>query len=89
MTTKYNHFTRSERNELSILLKKGYSYRDIAKAIKKNPSSISREVKENSVNGEYDPAKADHKAYVKRHYSKYQGMKVVENGWLENAERSI
>jgi IS30 family transposase len=76
---RYSHFTKNNRTELSILLKKGYSYRDIGKAIKKCPSSISREVKENSVNGEYDPDKANHKAYVKRKYSKYQGMKVWEN----------
>lgn len=83
MTIKYNHFTRSERNELSILLKKGYSYRDIAEVIGKDPSSISREAKHNSVNGIYDPDKAHHKAYVKRHYSKYQGMKISDNDWLE------
>ena len=76
---RYSHFTKNNRTELSILLKKGYSYRDIGKAIKKNPSSISREVKKNSVNGVYDPDKAQHKAYVKRKYSKYQGMKVWEN----------
>lgn len=83
MATKYNHFTRSERNELSILLKKGYSYRDIAEVIGKDPSSIGREVKHNSVNGIYDPDKAHHKAYVKQHYAKYQGMKISDNDWLE------
>ena len=82
-TTKYKHFTKSCRIELSILLKKGYSMRDISKALKKNPSSISRELKNNSVNGEYDPIKAHHKAYVKRLYSKYQGMKIREGDWLE------
>lgn len=84
MATKYNHFTRSERNELSILLKKGYSYRSISRAIKKSPSSISREVKDNSVYGRYDPEKAHHKAYLKRRYSKYQGMKIAERNWLES-----
>lgn len=83
MATNYNHFTKNERNELSILLKKGYSCRDIGKAIHKNPSSIGREIKKNSVNGAYDPEKANHKAYVKRKYSKYQGMKITERGWLE------
>ncbi len=82
-TTKYNHFSKSDRNELSILLKKDYSLRDIAKVLKKNPSSISREVNDNSVNGLYDPEKAQHKAYVKRLYSKYQAMKIRENTWLE------
>lgn len=83
MATKYNHFTRSERNELSILLKKGYSYRDIGNALRKSPSSISREVTSNSVEGVYDPEKAHHKSYVKRHNSKYQGMKISDRDWLE------
>jgi IS30 family transposase len=30
------------------------------------------------VKGSYDPAKAHHKAYVRRKYAKYQGMKIVE-----------
>lgn len=57
--------------------------RDIGRALKKNPSSISREVNGNRVNGEYDPIKAHHKAYVRRKYSKYQGMKIRENPELE------
>lgn len=58
--------------------------RDIGAALKKSPSSISREVKANSVNEAYDPDKAHHKAYVKRKYSKYQGMKVWENEEIRN-----
>lgn len=79
----YKHFTKDERNELSILLKKGYSIRDIGKALKKNPSSISREITNNSVNRVYDPDKSHHKAYVKRLYAKYQGMKIKDDSWLE------
>ena len=82
-TSKYKHFTKSNRNELSILLKKGYSMRDISRVLLKNPSSISREVSNNSVKGVYCPDKAQHKAYVKRKYSKYQGMKILENSSLE------
>jgi IS30 family transposase len=80
---RYKHFNKTERLELSILLKKDYSLRDIGRALSRNPSSVSREIKRNSVNGEYDPHKADHKAYVKRKYSKYQGMKVRENSEIE------
>jgi transposase, IS30 family len=80
---KYTHFTKSCRIELSILLKKGYSYRDIGKAIKKSPSSVSREVFENSVSGIYDPDKASHKAYIKRRRSKWQTMKIERNSKLE------
>ena len=60
---RYTHFSKIERLELSILLKKGYSLRDIARELRRNPSSVSREIKDNSVNGEYDPLKADHQAY--------------------------
>lgn len=83
MATKYHHFTKNERNELSILLKKGYSQRSIATTLRRSPPSIGREIKRNTVNGEYDPLKANHKAYVKRKYSKYQGMKIAGNRWLE------
>lgn len=80
---KYKHISQDERNELAILLKKGYSLRDIAEVLKRNPSSVSREVKDNKVNGIYDPTKAQHKAYVKRLHSKYQGMKIRGNSFLE------
>jgi len=80
----YTHFSKIERMELSILLKKGYAQKDIGVSLCKSPSSVSREITRNSVYGEYDPHKAHHKAYVKRKYSKYQGMKVRENVFLEN-----
>ena len=41
------------------------------------PSAVWNEVKRNPVNGTYDPKKAHHKAYVRRKYAKYQGMKIV------------
>jgi IS30 family transposase len=83
MATQYNHFTKDERNELSILLKKGYSQRTIAGVLRRSPPSIGREVKRNSVNGEYVADKADHKAYVARWNAKYQGMKIANHDWLE------
>lgn len=81
---KYTHIKKTERLEIAILLNKGYSRRDIARTIKRSASSISEEINNNSVNGIYDPNKAHHKAYVKRKYSKYQGMKVVSNVNLWN-----
>jgi len=69
--------------EISILLKRGYSHREIAFVLKKDHSSVSREIKRNMVLGIYDPSKASHKAYVVRRKSKYQAMKVVEKPWLE------
>lgn len=78
----YQHFTQDDRNQISILLKKGHSHRDIAGALGKDHSSVSREIKHNSVRGVYDPRKAEAKAKVKRSRSKYQGMKVVKNSDL-------
>jgi IS30 family transposase len=80
----YTHFKQNERNEIAILLKKDYSLRDIGHALGRNPSSVSREIKLNSVSGEYNPRKAKHKTYVRRKRSKYQCMKIRENLWLEN-----
>lgn len=83
-TTKYKHLNSAERKEISFLLEKGYGPRNIAKIMGRGKSSIAKEVKENSTNGTYDPKKAQHKAYVKRKYSKYQGMKVVRDIGLRN-----
>ena len=80
----YSHFTKSDRLEISILLSRGYSHRDIAESLRKHHSSISREIKENSVNGQYDSNKAQTKSVVKRRKSKYQGMKIKEHPELEN-----
>jgi IS30 family transposase len=81
---KYNHFTKEERLELSILISKGYSRRGIAKALSKDHSSICRELRRNSSNGQYNPQRANQKARTKRRCSKYQGMKVQENQEIEN-----
>lgn len=81
--SKYCHIKQDERFEIAILLKKGYSVRNIAGVLGRNPSSVSREIMENSTNGIYDPKKAIAKSRTKRLYSKYQGMKIKENPWLE------
>lgn len=58
---------------------KGYSYVQIGKALDRNPSGIWYEVAHNKVRNAYDSKKAQHKAYVARHDSKYQAMKIVEH----------
>lgn len=76
---QYSHITKTERLEIALLRKRKHSIREIAAMLERSPNSISRELSLNRVNGVYDPLKAQHKAYVKRKYSKYQGMKVVSN----------
>lgn len=79
---KYHHLTRQERVEIAYLRnKKGYSINAVAEALGRSKSTISDELK-NKVNGVYDPKKAQHKAYVKKKYSKYQGMKIVQDSQL-------
>lgn len=87
MHMRYQHIGKTERLELAVLLKKGYSLRSIAEAMGRSPSSVSREIAKRSVKGRYDPEKAHHKAYVKRKYSKYQGMKIREHPALERFVR--
>lgn len=70
---------RSDRDEIAILRRKGYSYEDIGDAMGRAPSAIWNEVRRNRVRGRYVPSKADHKAYVRRKYAKYQGMKIVHH----------
>ena len=79
----YQHFTKADRLELSILLQKGYSRREIGASLKKNASAISREVRDNSTRGTYDPIKANAKAQLKRRMSKFQGMKIADRPDLE------
>ncbi len=81
---KYQHFTKHSRNEISVLLNKGYSLRNIAEVLGKSPSSVSREVNRNTVNGVYVPDKANHKAYFRRYRAKRQCMKITTNPWLED-----
>ena len=88
MHMRYQHIGKTERLELAVLLKKGYPIRSIAGAMGRSPSSVSREVATRSVKGRYDPEKAHHKAYVKRKYSKYQGMKIREHPALERFVRA-
>jgi len=76
---EYQHIKKAERLEISILLKRGYSQNEIAKELGRSKSTISDEVKNNSVKGKYDPCKANQKAKTRRKNSKYQGMKVVKN----------
>lgn len=73
------HITDADRSEISILLHKGHSYRDIAKALNKDHTSIGREIRRNSAKGVYSPLVAKVKARKRRMESKYQGMKVEDS----------
>lgn len=50
--------------------------------MRRSPNTISQELSRNRVKESYDPKKAEHKAYVRRKYAKYQGMKIVHHDAL-------
>ena len=72
----YEHLCLYERQRIQRYLRKQKSLRFIADKLERSASSVSDEIKNNSVNGVYDAKTAHHKAYVKRKYSKVQCMKV-------------
>jgi IS30 family transposase len=80
---KAGKLSDTERSEIEILLRRGYSVRSIAKTLGRSPSSVFDEIKRNKgKNGQYEAKKAKQKAYVRRKYAKYQGMKIVSNPGL-------
>lgn len=83
-TKKYTHIDLVERKEIESLLKKGRSQNYISEVLKRSKSSVSEEIQNGKVKGKYNAKKANHKAYVRRKESKYQGMKVVEDKELKN-----
>lgn len=52
-------------------------------------STISDELRRNRVNGRYDPSKADHKAYARKKYARYQGMMIAGNGALQKKVEAL
>lgn len=51
--------------------------RDIAHALGRVVSTITYEITKNSVGGEYDPRKAQHKSYVRRHEASFRGKSIA------------
>ena len=80
----YTHLDQSDRDRIESLLKAGHTQVEIASVLKVNKSSVSREIrKRKRIDGRYDADTAQHKAYVKRLYSKYQGMKIESHPILK------
>lgn len=77
---KLNQF---DRDRIEALLNSNIKQKEIAKILQRDKSTISREIKNNSVNGKYIAKKAQHKAYRKRKYAKYQGKKINKNNKLK------
>lgn len=81
---KREKIKKAERLEISILLDKGYSHRDIAISLDRSNGSISREIRVNSVNRVYDPHKAETKISWRRTHIKKDWKKIDKNRKLRN-----
>jgi transposase, IS30 family len=93
MGTSYKHLNQVQRGRIKALLDDGYSHHKIARVIGlKNHSTVSREVARNGYGNDgrtpadkqrvYNSTRAQHKAYVRRKYAKYQGKKIQEHDEL-------
>ncbi len=81
---KFKHLGQYDRDRIEALLAAGQRQTMIAKILGINKSTISRELSSRKRgNGIYEATNAQQKAYVKRHESKYQGMKVESNSNLK------
>ena len=86
--SRYKHLAQTERDRIQALLDAGHKQKEIASILRRDESTISREIKRNRRkirekggvrDGPYEGTIAHHKAYVKRKYAKYQGKKIEEN----------
>ncbi|OGZ65574.1 MAG: hypothetical protein A3C50_02885 [Candidatus Staskawiczbacteria bacterium RIFCSPHIGHO2_02_FULL_43_16] len=82
---KLNQF---ERDRIEAMLNDGHEQKEIATVIGRHKSTISREIKRNRRRqrtkngpreGPYQSSVANHKAYRRRKYAKYQGKKINES----------
>ncbi|MBE8215673.1 MAG: helix-turn-helix domain-containing protein, partial [Endozoicomonadaceae bacterium] len=62
----YQHFTAEERSQIDILLSKHYSIHAIGIALKRSPSTISREILRHTKGRQYDDQQAHQLAKEKR-----------------------
>ena len=75
----YKHLTRDDRIALATLLREGYSQREAARSIGKDPSTVSRELRRNSkVDGSYHATHANVRALKRRKNSKKK-YRIITN----------
>lgn len=80
---KSKKISRTERLEIEILLKKGYSYRCIALALDRSPNTISYEINTNGGKKGYLALNAHQYARTRKKYSRYQWKKIEHDNALK------
>lgn len=86
MRTKGKHVDINERNQIEILLNRGYTQKEIGLVLDIHKGTISREIsRHKQADGIYRASVAQHKADIKRRNSKYQCMKIHKDTNLESS----
>lgn len=89
----YRHLIQADRDRLEALRDIETNQKEVAKILKVDPGTISREISRNrrkyrkkknvkNKNARYEADVADHKAYCRRKYAKYQGKMINEDNGL-------
>ncbi|KKB96315.1 Integrase core domain protein, partial [Candidatus Arcanobacter lacustris] len=76
------HLTLEERCHIFILKERGFSLRDISRTLSRNVSSISRELKRNSILNKYTPRIAEEQ-YHRRMTNVYSGPRKMTSSLKE------
>ena len=79
MGQKYDHLSYEDRVKIEHWRRSGKSLRYIARELGRSPNTISYELKNLAVSGEYVAKKASVKAYQKRYYARTSSNKVARD----------
>ena len=77
----YKHFTLEEREYLQLLLEKGYGIRKAARALGRDSSSVSMEIKRNKGSKGYNHWRA-HSLSIERKRKSHPMKRLAENSEL-------
>lgn len=82
----YYHFKPEQRNELSVLLRAGFTQKKVAELLGKTASAVCQEIKRNPADTKfgYDAGKAKLNAKLKRIIANQRFKKIENNIWLKN-----
>lgn len=84
----YSHFNIEEREKMLKFRMQGKGIREISKLLERSPSTISRELKRNSLSdGDYSALKAQHRYEVRRR--KCRRKKLFDNLDLKNKVKQL
>jgi transposase, IS30 family len=86
MSNTYTQLTYIKRQELEILVTRGYRQEEIAKVLTCHQSTISRELTlgYNSTSGRYEALHAQTKMYLRKQNQHYVGKKIEEDKELKH-----